>query len=123
MRQCGNKEIDMLKPEDIIANRQRWNEFGINYEKNHIDECKNDNSLDQLIKGQQAQGKIVNPFIEKWLEGEIWAARNVLIIGMILTALIKGQIVIWAIMYIAYKGRVKKVRREAFEADQNGRKK
>ena len=34
-------------------------------------------------------------------------------VGMILTALIKGQVVLWAIMYIAYRGRVKKGKRRS----------
>lgn len=68
-------------------------------------------------EAQWAQGKIIDPTINKWLEGEIAAARNALIIGMLLTALIKGQIFIWLIMYIAYKGRVEKAKRDAMESD------
>ncbi len=113
----------MLRPEDVIEERKRYQEYMKHYEETHPGEFESGYDLEQWVTSQQFQGKIVDPFIEKWLEGEIAAARNVLIIGMILTALIKGQIVIWAIMYLAYRGRVKQARKKAFEADMNRRKK
>lgn len=107
----------MVTPEDIIRSRKEWDEYKQNYEKNHPEECESSRKLEEWVQTQQAQGKIINPFIKKWLEGEITAARVALVIGMILTALIKGQVVIWAIMYIAYRGRIKRVTQEAYEAD------
>lgn len=106
-----------MSPEEIIKMRKEWDEHRINYEKAHPEQYESGRKLDEWVKEQQSQGKIINPFVEKWLEGEITAARVALAVGMILTALIKGQIVIWAIMYIAYRGRVKKVKEEAFKAD------
>ena len=113
----------MLRPEDVINDRKRQQEYIKHYEKTHPEQFESGYELGQWVDEQHAQGKIVDPFIEKWLEGEIAAARNVLIIGMILTALIKGQVIIWAIMYLAYRGRVKQARKKAFEADINRRNK
>lgn len=107
----------MLRPEDIIQFRKEGEEYKRNYEKTHPEEYESSRKLDEWVKSQQAQGRIINPFVRNWLESEITAARTALIIGMILTVFIKGQIVIWAIMYIAYRGRVKKVTEEAYEAD------
>jgi hypothetical protein len=106
------------KLEDIIKSRQEWDEYKKNYIKTHPEEYESSRKLDEWVRTQQAQGKIIDPFIEQWLEGEISAARIALILGMILTVLIKGQIFIWAIMYIAYRGRVKRVRKEAYNKDQ-----
>ena len=112
-----------MKPEDIIQARKRWGECQKQYVETHPDEYESSRKLDELIRTRQAQGIIINTSIRNWLEGEITAARVALTIGMIATALIKGQIVIWAIMYIAYRGRVKKVREEAYEADRRAYKK
>lgn len=106
-----------MRPEDIIKMRKEWDEYRVNYEKMHPEQYESSRKLDEWVKEQQAQGKIINPCVRNWLEGEITAARVVLAIGMILTALIKGQVVIWAIMYIAYRGRVKAARKKAYEAD------
>lgn len=81
-------------------------------------EDKRQRELEKQQRNQRRlQGEIFDPFTKKWLESEISAARTALIIGMILTALIKGQVFIWAIMYIAYRGRVKKARQDALEKD------
>lgn len=107
----------MLRPEDIIDFRKKHEEYQINYEKTHPEEYESSRKLDEWVKSRQAQGVIINTSIRNWLESEIIAARVALAVGMILTALIKGQIVIWAIMYFAYRGRVNKVTKEAYEAD------
>lgn len=112
----------MLRPEDIIEFRKEGDEYKRNYAKTHPEKYESGYGLEQWVKTQQAQGRIVDPFIQNWLDGEIAAARNVLIIGMLLTVLIKGQIVIWVIMYLAYRARVKHARAKAFEADRNRRK-
>ena len=106
-----------MSPEEMIKMRKEWDDYRINYAKTHPEQYESSRKLNEWIKEQQVQGKIINPSIRNWLDGEITAARIALAIGMILTALIKGQIVIWAIMYIAYRGRIKKVKKEAFEAD------
>lgn len=106
-----------MSPEEMIKMRREWDEYRINYEKTHPEKYESSRKLDEWVKEQRAQGKIMNPLVEKWLEGEITAARVALAIGMILTALIKGQIVIWVIMYIAYRGRVNAARKKAYEAD------
>lgn len=107
----------MLTPEDIIEFRKREDEFYRNYYAKNPEYQKQKEEEKRYREEQWAQGKIIDPYINKWLESEIAAARSVLIIGMILTALIKGQIFIWAIMYIAYKGRVKKAMQDAIESD------
>ena len=73
--------------------------------------------LTQQAKIKLARGEIVDPIIKNWLEGEITSARIALAVGMILTVLIKGQIIIWAIMYIAYRCRVNKAKKDALEAN------
>lgn len=81
-------------------------------------EEKRQRELEKQQRNQRRlQGEIYNEFTRKWLESEISAARTVLIIGMALTALIKGQIFIWVIMYIAYRGRVKAVQKKAIESE------
>lgn len=87
------------------------------WEENHPEEAKRLKEEKNRRNQRRLQGEIFDPFTKKWLESEISAARTVLIIGMILTSLIKGQVFIWAIMYIAYRGRVKKARRDALEKD------
>ena len=106
-----------MKPEDVIEFRKRSEEFIRQYEKDHPEKYESSHKLDEWVKERKDRGEIVNPFIRSWLEAEIAAARGVLIIGMLLTVLIKGQVVIWAIMYIAYRARVKAVKEKALEAD------
>lgn len=113
----------MLTPEDIIEERKRWDEFRSNYVKEHPEEYDSSRKLDEWRKARQAQGVIINTSIRNWLEGEITAARVALVVGMLLTTLIKGQIVIWAIMYIAYRSRAKRAREKAYEADRRSYKK
>jgi hypothetical protein len=110
-------EAVMLRPEDVIKFRKEREEYNRNYVREHPEKYESSHKLDEWVKSQQLQGKIINPFIENWLEGEIVAARIALTVGMLLTVLIKGQIFIWIIMYIAYRGRVKHVREKAYESD------
>lgn len=108
----------MLSPEEIIEEQKRHEEFCQKYwEEHHPEEVQKLKEEKAQRNQQRLQGKIFNEFTRKWLESEISAARTVLIIGMILTALIKGQVFIWAIMYIAYRGRVKAARQKALEED------
>lgn len=103
--------------EDIIEERKRREEYYRNYAKAHPEQYESSRKLDEWVKSKQAQGEIVDPTLQNWLNGEIAAARIALAVGMMLTVLIKGQIVIWIILYIAYRGRVNKAKREAFEED------
>lgn len=83
-----------------------------------IPEEKRQRALEKAYRNQQRlKGEIYNEFTKKWLESEISAARTALIIGMVLTALIKGQVFIWVIMYIAYRGRVKAAQKKAIESE------
>lgn len=108
----------MFDPKEYIEReKKRQEDLQRIWEKNHPEEAKRKKEEKNMRNQRRLQGEIFDPFIKKWLESEISSARIALIIGMILTALIKGQIFIWAIMYIAYRGRVKKVRREALEKD------
>ena len=107
----------MLTSDHIIADKKRYEEDIRKYWENNPEYKKQQEERRIWREQQWAQGKIINPMIRNWLEGEIAAARSVLIIGMILTVLIKGQIAIWLIMYIAYRGRVKKAQADALEAD------
>ena len=103
--------------EYIEREKKRQEDLQRIWEKNHLEEAKRKKEEKNMRNQRRLQGEIFDPFTKKWLESEISSARIALIIGMILTALIKGQIFIWAIMYIAYRGRVKKARREALEKD------
>lgn len=108
----------MLTPEEMIQiEKERQEDLQRIWEKNHPEEAKRKKEEKFRRNQRRLQGEIFDPFTKKWLESEISAARTVLIIGMILTSLIKGQVFIWAIMYIAYRGRVKKARQDALEKD------
>lgn len=107
----------MLKPEDYIEFRKQWDENKRNYEKAHPEEFESSRKFNAEIRTKQARGEIVDPFVRNWMNGQITEARWILFIGIILTALIKGQIVLWAIMYFAYRGRVKKVKEDALKTD------
>ena len=109
-----------MSPEEMIKMRKEWDKYRSDYEKSHPEKYESSRKLDEWVKERRAQGEIINPFVKQWLEGEVTAARVALAVGMILTALIKGQIVIWTIMYIAYRGRVKMVKQQAMEADRRG---
>lgn len=108
----------MLSPEDIIEARKRYEKFEQTYwEEHHPEEIKKFNEDKKKRNQQRLQGEIFDEFTRKWLEGEITAARIALIIGIVFTALIKGQVFIWVIMYIAYRGRVKAARKKALQKD------
>ena len=120
-----SKEAQMMFRKRCEDQQKQWREQQVKHDQ-HVESLSEEQKIGYLSKWaeeQRAQGKIMNPFIEKWLEGEINTARTALVIGMLLTALIKGQVVIWVIMYLAYKGRVKRVMEEALEADRKGFKK
>ena len=108
----------MAKPEDIIKFRKEWEENRTRYwRENHPEEYENFQKQKQLREQQRLQGKIFNPFVKKWMESQIATARTGLIVTMILTALFKGQVVIWLILFIGYRCRIKKVKHDAMEAD------
>ncbi len=108
----------MLTPEEMIQiEKERQEDLQRLWVKNHPEEAKRKKEEKSMRNQRRLQGEIFDPFTKKWLESEISAARTALIIGMILTALIKGQVFIWAIMYIAYRGRVKKAKQDALEKD------
>ena len=99
-----------FKNEYEKAKVERW-------KNNHLEEVEQFNSEKISREQQRIQGKIFNHNVKNWLDGEITTARIGLIVTMILTALIKGQIVIWAILYFVYRLRVKKAKQDAIEAD------
>lgn len=107
----------MLKPEEIIEMRKRWDECAQQVWESNPENKREQEARQAWREQQRAQGKIFNHNIKNWLDGEIIAARVALALGMILTVLIKGQIVIWVIMYIAYRLRIKRAKEEALEAD------
>lgn len=105
----------MSKQNDIIEARKRWGEYVKQSEMCVPEEERIGYELTKNIREKLARGEIIDETLRKWLEGEITAARVALAIGIILTALIKGQVVIWLILYLAYRCRVKKVKQEAWE--------
>ncbi len=112
-----SKEEQILFRQISQEQQKRNQEYWENHTNLYADEYEAGKKMMEKVKTRQDQGEIIDPFIKNWLTGEITAARTALVIGMLLTVLIKGQIIIWAIMYFAYKGRVKKVTEEAREAD------
>lgn len=100
---------------EYIEARKRHEEFVRQYELKIPEEERADYWLVKSIREKLARGEIIDEPLRKWLEGEITAARVALAIGMALTALIKGQIIIWLILYLAYRCRIKKVKQEAWE--------
>lgn len=117
-----SKEFQAAFKKRCEEQQNQWEESKRRYERyiESIPEEQRPGYLTKWAEEQRAQGKIINPFVQKWLDGEIAAARSILIIGMLLTVLIKGQIVIWIIMYIAYRARVKKAREDALKSDRKG---
>lgn len=101
-----------MKPEDIIEERKRWEQHAHSSEANMTD---GDNKLHGDIKEKLLNGEIIDEATRHWLDTEIATARIGLVASIIITALIKGQIFIWAILYIAYKCRVHQVKRKAQE--------
>ena len=108
----------MSKSNNTIEFRKQHKRYVKQYwEENHPEEKAELELQKQLREQQRLQGKIFDSSVRNWLDGEITAARIGLITTMVLTALIKGQIVIWVILYFAYRLRVKKATQEAIEAD------
>ena len=68
-----------------------------------------------------AKGEIVDLFIKQWLESSITAERWKLLIGILLTALIKGQWVFWIILILIYNYKVNKLQIDALEAQRKKR--
>ena len=112
-----NKEYQVAFRKVCEKQQKTNDEYWKNHINPHVDKYEAGRKLQKEMNTRQAQCEIISPFVRNWLEGEIAAARIALIVGMILTALIKGQIVLWAIMYIAYRGRVKKAKQDAIKAD------
>lgn len=112
-----SKEFQIAFRKRCEEERKKNEEFWKSYVNPNADKYEAGRRLAQEMDERRARGEIINPCIKNWLEAEITAARTALIIGIILTALIKGQIVLWVIMYIAYRGRVNKAKEEAREAD------
>lgn len=105
----------MLTPEDIIDERKHWDEIARQSETQNPETQKRKAEYANRIRAQLMHGEIIDETLQKWLDAEISVARIELIIGMVLTALIKGQIFIWIIMYIAYCGRVNSLRKKAWD--------
>lgn len=104
----------MFSIEDIIEARKQWDEFAIQYEANNPEVKKRTEGSAQFIRAKLLNGEIIDPSLRTWLDAEISSARTVLIVGMVLTSLIQGQIFIWIIMYIAYRCRVKQAKKKAW---------
>lgn len=105
----------MLRPEDIIEERKRREEYTHQYERNSIYGQSIGANFATNIRERLMRGEIIDETLRHWLDTEITNARILLIIGILLTVLIKGQIFIWAIMYIAYRGRIRQVKEKAWE--------
>jgi hypothetical protein len=72
----------------------------------------------------RARGEIMDPFIEQHLEGKITAARWALALAMGMTLLFKGFWALWILFILLYNWEVKRLKREALEADmKRGKKK
>ena len=85
---------------------QNFNPIDIKYQK-----------LENHIENQIQTGKIVNPFIRKYLEGQISTARKALALALLTILPVKAlwpfEVVFWSI-YFYY---VKKYKNEALEYD------
>ncbi len=69
-------------------------------------------------------GEIVDPFIGQHLEGKITAARWALALAMGMTLLFKGFWALWILFILLYNWEVKRLKKEALEADmKRGKKK
>jgi hypothetical protein len=104
----------VLRPEDIIEERKKWDEYAHHGEEKIRQEYSFEDEFGMNIRTKLIKGEIIDETVRNWLDTEITTARTVLIAGMVLTALIRGQVFIWAIMYIAYRGRVKQAREKAW---------
>ena len=107
----------MLTPEQIVEFRKQGAAFRQQVWESNPENKKRLDSTRQWRERQRRQGRIFNHNIKHWLDIEIATARAILAIGILLTAPIKGQFMIWIIMYLAYKTRVKKVTQEAIATD------
>ena len=102
------KEYNKLIISGIYERRrsQNFNPIDIKYQK-----------LENHIENQIQTGKIVNPFIRKYLEGQISTARKALALALLTILPVKAlwpfEVVFWSI-YFYY---VKKYKNEALEYD------
>jgi hypothetical protein len=72
----------------------------------------------------RTRGEIISPFIKQNLEGKITAARWALALAMGVTLLFKGFWALWILFIILYNWEVKRLKKEALEADmKRGKKK
>lgn len=64
--------------------------------------------------------RITNVFVRQYLEAKITAARWALALGIVMTALFKGQWVMWILFIVLYNLYVKQAKKDAEEADRRG---
>ena len=63
-----------------------------------------------------ANGKLINPFIEQYMEARISCARWALALAMAMTVLVRGGIALWIVFILIYRTEVKRYKKEAWEA-------
>ena len=66
------------------------------------------------IKAQHAKGIITDETLRKWMEGQIYVAGLKLLIGIAVTALFKGQFLLWILFFILYVVKVKEIKKQAW---------
>ena len=74
-------------------------------------------ALRKYNQDAQARGEITSPFIEQNLKGKITVARWALALAMGMTFLFKGFWALWILFILLYNWEVKRLRKEALEAD------
>ena len=74
-------------------------------------------ALRRYEQNARANGEITNVFIKQNLEGKITAARWALALAMGMTLLFKGFWALWILFILLYNWEVKRLKKEALEAD------
>lgn len=74
-------------------------------------------TLRRYEQNARANGEITNVFIKQNLEGKITVARWALALAMGMTLLFKGFWALWILFILLYNWEVKRLKKEALEAD------
>ena len=74
-------------------------------------------ALRRYEQNARANGEITNVFIKQNLEGKITVARWALALAMGMTLLFKGFWALWILFILLYNWEVKRLKKEALEAD------
>lgn len=105
----------MWGPKDVIESRKEWEEIAKQNEVNIPEEQRIGYELTNSVREKVTRNEIIDETLRNWLNSKITIARTILAIGVAMTVLLKGQIIIWIVMYIIYRIHIKELKQKASE--------